>query len=87
MQDTVRTEKRAGGALRLFMIGVLTIVAALLVNLVVRALAFATWPISPGFLPLQIGAISGFTIVLVGGVCWSMRWWRVSPNSQPARTP
>ncbi len=67
MQDTVRTEKRASGALRLFMVGVLTIVVALLVNLVVRTLAFAVWPISPVFLPLQIGAISGFTIVLVGG--------------------
>lgn len=67
MQDIVRTEKRAGGALRLFIVGIVTIVAALLVNLVVRTLAFAIWPISPVFLPLQTGAISGFTIVLVGG--------------------
>ena len=67
MQDTIHTKKSAGGALRLFMVGMLTIVATLLVNLIVRGLAFATWPISPVFLPLQIGAISGLTIVLVGG--------------------
>lgn len=67
MQDTLPTVKRTGGALRLFMIGMLTIATTLVVNLVVRALAFAIWPISPVFLPLQIGPISGFTIVLVGG--------------------
>lgn len=67
MQDTLPTEKRTGGALRFFMIGMLTIATTLVVNLVVRALAFAIWPISPVFLSLQIGAISGFTIVLVGG--------------------
>ena len=67
MQDTLPTEKKAGGALRLFMIGVLTIATTLGVNLAVRMLAFASLPISPVFLPLQIGAISGFTIVLVGG--------------------
>jgi len=67
MQDIVRTEKRASGALRLFIVGVLTMAAAVVTDLAVRALAFAIWPISPTFLPLQVGAISGFTIVLVGG--------------------
>lgn len=67
MQDTVHTEKRAGGVLRLFMVGALTVAATLGVNLVVRALAFAIWPISPVFLPLQIGPLSVFTVVLVGG--------------------
>jgi hypothetical protein len=67
MQDIVQTEKRASGALRLFMVGMLTIVAALVANLVVRSLAFAIWPISPDFLPLQVGSICFFTVVLVGG--------------------
>jgi len=67
MSDVLPTGKRTVGALRLFIIGMLTIVATLGVNLVVRALAFAAWSISPVFLPLQIGAISGFTVVLVGG--------------------
>jgi len=67
MQDIVRTEKRAGGALRLFMVGVLTIAAAVVADLVVRSIAFAIWPISPTFLPLQVGSICVFTAVLVGG--------------------
>ena len=67
MQDMSRTEKRAGGALRLFIVGLLTIAAAVVADLLVRALAFAIWPISPTFLPLQIGAVSVFAAVLVGG--------------------
>ncbi len=67
MQDRVQTEKRAGGALRLFIVGVLTIAAAVVADLVVRALAFAIWPISPAFLPLQVGSVSVFAAVLVGG--------------------
>src|SRR5215467_7079499 len=67
MQDIVRTERRAGGALRLSMVGALTITAAVVADLAVRALAFALWPISPAFLPLQIGSICVFTVVLVGG--------------------
>lgn len=67
MQDTFPTEKRTGGVLRLFMVGVLTIATTLGVNLVIRTVAYAIFPISPIFLPLQIGSISVFTVVLVGG--------------------
>ena len=67
MQDIVQTETRSSGALRLFMVGVLTIAAAVVANLVVRSLAFASLPISPTFLPLQVGSICVFTVVLVGG--------------------
>jgi heme/copper-type cytochrome/quinol oxidase subunit 3 len=67
MQDMVRTEKRASGALRLFMMGALTMAAAVVANLVVRSIAFAIWPISATFLPLQVGSICVFTAVLVGG--------------------
>ena len=67
MQDIVRTERRAGGTLRLFIVGMLTIAAAVGADLAVRALAFAIWPISPAFLPLQVGSVSVFTAVLVGG--------------------
>lgn len=67
MQDTIPIEKRADGVLRIFMVGVLTIVTTLAVNLVIRTLAYASLPISPIFLPLQIGSISVFTVVLVGG--------------------
>lgn len=67
MQDTFSAEKRAGGVLRLFIVGVLTIATTLGVNLVLRTLAYASLPISPIFLPLQIGSISVFTVVLVGG--------------------
>jgi hypothetical protein len=67
MQGIVRNEKRADAAWRLFMVGVLTIAAAVGADLAVRALAFAIWPISPAFLPLQIGSICVFTAVLVGG--------------------
>ena len=64
----VRTEKRAGGALWLFIVGVLTMAAAVVADLAVRALAFAIWPISPTFLPLQVvGSVSVFAAVLVGG--------------------
>jgi hypothetical protein len=42
-------------------------VASLAVNLVIRTLAFALWSISPLFLPLQIGPVSVFTIILVRG--------------------
>ena len=67
MPDSVRTEKRAGGALRLFIVGVLTVAAAVVADLLVRAFAFAIWPISPTFLPLQVGSVSVFAAVLVGG--------------------
>lgn len=67
MHDTLPAGKRTGGVLRLFIIGMLTIATTLEVNLIVRALAFAVWPLSPVFLPLQIGAISAFTVILVGG--------------------
>ena len=67
MQDIVRTEKRAGRALRPFIVGVLTIAAAVVADLLVRALAFAIWPISPTFLPLQVRLVSVFAAVLVGG--------------------
>lgn len=85
MQDNVHTEKRASGALRLFIVGVLTIAAAVVADLVVRALAFAIWPISPVFLPLQIGSISVFAAILVGiGVLVYALVVRFS--KQPART-
>jgi hypothetical protein len=49
------------------MVGVLTIAAAVVADLVVRSIAFAIWPISPTFLPLQVGSICVLTTVLVGG--------------------
>lgn len=67
MQDMGRTEKRASGALRLFTVGALTMATAVVANLVVRSIAFAIWPISATFLPLQVGSICVFTAVLVGG--------------------
>ncbi|GHO47746.1 DUF6069 family protein [Ktedonospora formicarum] len=67
MQENTQNEKKVNGNLRTFIVGVLTVVAALVANLVIRALAFAIWPISPIFLPLKITSIGAFTIVLVGG--------------------
>ena len=57
MQDTFPTEKRTGGVLRLFMVGVLTIATTLGVNLVIRTVAYAIFPLSPIFLPLPIGSM------------------------------
>lgn len=85
MQDTFPTEKRTGGVLRLFMVGVLTIATTLGVNLVIRTVAYAIFPLSPIFLPLPIGSISVLTVVLVAGAV--LVYAGVTRFSQrPART-
>jgi len=85
MQDIVRTEKRASGVLRLFIVGVLAMAAAVGADLAVRALALAIWPISPTFLPLQVRSVSVFAAVLVGGgvLVYALV---VRFSRQPART-
>ena len=62
----LHVEKRATGARRLIVVGLLAIVTALVANLVIRALAFALLPLSPDIFQLQLVPICFFTVLLVG---------------------
>lgn len=64
--SSVRPTSLRPSGRRLLRAGVLTILAAVAANLVVRLLAGALIPIDPAFLPLGFGAIAAFTILGVG---------------------
>jgi predicted membrane channel-forming protein YqfA (hemolysin III family) len=70
---------------RLLQAGLLTIVAAVVANLVVRLLVGALTPIDPAFLPLGFGAITAFTVlgVALGAVVYALIARRAA---NPART-
>lgn len=74
-----------GAGRRIWLAGIIAVVAAIAANLIVRALLFAWLDLPAGFPPLQPGAIIFFTIVGVGlgAVVYAMVARR---SMQPART-
>src|SRR5229473_3695969 len=63
--ETMTDSRAAVDLRRLWWVGPLTILAAIVAVLAVRVVAFAVLDLSPEFLPLAWGALIVFTLVLV----------------------
>jgi len=71
-QTSLQTERRgiqSSGSLSLWVVSLLTISAATMANLIVRAIAFALLPLSATFAPLAWQSVILFTVVGVALAC------------------
>jgi ABC-type anion transport system duplicated permease subunit len=70
--------KQRGVSKRLWGVGLLTLLAAVIVNALIALVARALFPVAPTFIPLQLGSVIVFTVIgVVGAIivfALLMRW-------------
>ena len=66
-QTSQITSKQHGISWRLWRVGLLTVIAAVIVNILITLVAKALFPVAPTFIPLQLGPVIVFTVIGVVG--------------------